>query len=74
MLTVMEAISSPPQTLKLEVGDTGIVEQPSTAVGEEERVGGEEWVVPLRYQYFRSERIEALLHHVCQLLGFYGES
>ena len=52
----------------------GIVEQPSTAVGEEEKVGGEEWVVPLRYQYFRSERIEVLLHHVCQLLGFYGES
>ena len=61
--------SPPPQTLKLEVEDTGIVEQPSVPdVGEE----GGDWMVPLHYQHFRSERIETLLHHVCQLLGFYG--
>ena len=61
------------QTLTLEVGDTRIIEQPVLEEGEREREGeGEGWRLPLRYHHFRSERIETLLHHACQLLGFYG--
>lgn len=41
-----------------------IVEQPTSL--------GDSWRIPLHFQHFRSEKIESLLHHVCQLLGFYG--
>ena len=40
----------------------------SSADEEEERW----WTLCLRYQHFRLPKIETLLQHCCQLLGFFG--